>query len=436
MDPWFISLKLHFKTYNFESIAPKFRKESFEWLHQQEDDDAKLRFIARFVDADNGCLAQMIHKTRQWHENTTIDLYINLYESESAQKMAKRIAIGFLFSHEYIVPEMIQQLLTWMEDENDWDAFDILHRHENILSNPQRDILFIWLRQNRYRQHVRRPVSHLVSRYVGPIGAELQPMIWMQEVQRPPMETVYNDSQNVHNAELNDSVWDNITILQEEYMNCPISEESYQEIYLELRLNDNQYRSWQRIETDKCLFHKDKTSVSLKMILLYILSYIDQQSQEQRQELLQRLCEELKDMSGTCASGHLSRLVNVLVGYHPKINILISEHERIKASFSHLLQKMLSEDEQNDNLLIEMTTPSKNNLFVKFVQRHETKMITKMAENLNLEPDIVKNAMSTIWKQLFTQHEQNPFEEPQNKSFWSSLINFLQKRNLFRNVAF
>lgn len=292
------------------------------------------------------------------------------------------------------------------------------------------------MRQNRYRQPVRRQVPQLVSRYVGPIGAELPPMVWMQEVQRPPMETVYNDTQNVHNAELNDSVWDNITILQEEYMNSPISEESYKGIYLELRLNDNQYRSWQRIETDKCLFHKEKTSVSLKMILLYILSYIDQQSQELRQELLQRLCEELKDMSGTCASGHLSRLVNVLVGYHPKINLQISEHKRIKASFSQLLQTMLFEDEQNDNLLIEMTTPSKNNLFVKFVQQHENKMITKMAENLNVEPYIIKNAMPSIWTQLFTQHEQNPFETPQNKSFFNRLIDFLQIRNLFRNVAF
>jgi len=429
MDAWFIDLKLHFKTYNFETIAPKFRREAFDWLSQQENDDAKLRFIARFVEADNGCLAQMIHKTREWHENTTIDLYIHMYEDTQTQKTAKRIAIGYLFSHEYIIPEMIQQLLTWMEDENDWDAFDILHRHENILNNAQRDLLFIWLRQNRYRQPVRRPFTQLVSRYVGPIGAELPPMIWMQEVQRPPMETVYNDSQNVHNTELNDSVWNNIAVLQEEYMKSPISEESYKEIYLELRLNDNQYRSWQRIETDKCLFHKDKTSVSLKMVLLYVLSYIDQQSQELRQELLQRLCEELKDMSGTCASGHLSRLVNVLVGYHPSINILISEHERIKASFSQLLQKMLYDEEDSDNLLIEMTTPSVNNLFVKFVQQHTNKMITKMGENLNLEPDIIKNAMSIIWTQLFTQHEQNPFETPKKKSFFNRLIDFLQIRN-------
>jgi hypothetical protein len=172
------------------------------------------------------------------------------------------------------------------------------------------------------------------------------------------------------------------------------------------------------------------------MVLLYVLSYIDQQSQELRQELLQRLCEELKDMSGTCASGHLSRLVNVLVGYHPSINIQISEHERIKASFSQLLQKMLYDEEDSDNLLIEMTTPSKNNLFVKFVQQHENKMITKMAENLNTEPEIIKNAMPSIWTQLFTQHEQNPFETPQNKSFFNRLIDFLQIRNLFRNVAF
>ena len=429
MDFWFTELKLDFKTYNFETSAPKHRQQAFDWLKQQENDDSKLQFIARFVEADNGCLAQMIHKTREWQENTIIDLYIHLYENENIGKRAKRIAIGYLFSHEYIIPEMIQQLLNWMQNENDWDAFDILHRHENILNRVQRDLLFTWLHQNRYRQPVRRPVRQLVSRYVGPIGpAELPNMGWMQEiVQRPPMETVYNDSQNVHNTELNDSVWDNIGILQQEYMVTPISEESYREIYIELRLNDNQYRSWQRIETDKCLFHKDKTSVSLKMILLYVLSYIDRQNQQLRIELLQRLGQELTDMSGTCASGHLSRLVNVLVGYHPNINIQISEQERIKASFSQLLQKMVCEDEQSEHLLIEMTTPSQNNLFVKFVQQHKNKMLTKLIENLNLEPKIVKNTMPLVWQELFTEHKPNPFEP--KKSFFNKLIDFLQIRN-------
>ena len=390
MDNWFSDLKNHLVTYSFDNHANKFKGEALNWLEQLELDSQKLQFISRFIDLDNGLLPHMLYKTKDWKQQVTIDLYSKIYENPNSLKRSKRIAISFLFSHEYIVPEMTQLLMTWMQEDNDWDAFDILHRYPFVLNREQRELMYGWMHQNRYRQE-----NNVVA--VGiPNAADI-------------FHSVYDDNQNVHNTQINDSVWKNIKILQQEFNEFPITDEDCESMKRIQRFEYHHHSAILRIETDRSLFSRDNLTINLKTVLKYIFSYISRQPENTQQELFKRFLEELADMSETCASGHLSRLVNILVGYHPLITIEISEHERIKAAFNNLLQKMVLLNENSDLLLVEMTEPSSNNLFVNFMKRNKEIIIKDMITNLELDRSILEEYLPKIWSETYPQHNPNPF---------------------------
>ena len=224
--------------------------------------------------------------------------------------------------------------------------------------------------------------------------------------------SVYNDQQNVHNTQINDSVWKNIKILQEEFNEFPITDEDCESMKRLLKFGYNHHSAIQRIETDRSIFSRDNLTINLKTLLKYIFSYISRQPENTQQELFKRFLEEVQDMSGTCASGHLSRLINVLVGYHPLINIEISEHERIKAAFNNLLQKMVLNETNSDLLLDEITEPSPNNLFVNFIKKNKEILIKDLATNLELNKSLLDEFLPEIWNEMYPQHTPNPFIKP------------------------
>jgi hypothetical protein len=73
-----------------------------------------------------------------------------------------------------------------------------------------------------------------------------------------------------------------------------------------------------------------------------ILNYIDQHPND-KAELEHRLDEELQEMSGLCATGHLARLVSVTQGFMDQPNIKVDPTDEIYASFSNRVQKNISE---------------------------------------------------------------------------------------------
>lgn len=87
--------------------------------------------------------------------------------------------------------------------------------------------------------------------------------------------------------------------------------------------------SLNRIAVDRVLY--SKYSVTLSGILLRVWSYLTRH--KSREEMEKRLLEELYDMSGTCSSGFASRLVNVLSGFG-EFNIHISWRDQIIANFT------------------------------------------------------------------------------------------------------
>jgi len=86
------------------------------------------------------------------------------------------------------------------------------------------------------------------------------------------------------------------------------------------------YLSLNRIEIDRSTY----LGSSLSRILVKIWSYI--QNNEFKNELTKRLLQELEEMSGTCSSGFIGRLINTLSGFG-ELAINISFEDQLVSNF-------------------------------------------------------------------------------------------------------
>ncbi len=96
--------------------------------------------------------------------------------------------------------------------------------------------------------------------------------------------------------------------------------------------NDKIAVAMKRIFMDRALYSKFNNS--LLNILLKIYTYIQMQEDitDIKQELYKRMLQELEAMSGTCSSGFASRLVNIISGFG-NFNIRISFEDQIISNF-------------------------------------------------------------------------------------------------------
>ena len=102
--------------------------------------------------------------------------------------------------------------------------------------------------------------------------------------------------------------------------------------------------SLNRIKMDRTLY--SNSTLSNIFIKLWCYIYLS----EFKDEMVKRLFEELEDMSGTCSSGFLSRLVNVISGFDENLSIRISWQDQIISNFvarlNSLAQKILEPNSQ------------------------------------------------------------------------------------------
>ena len=144
--------------------------------------------------------------------------------------------------------------------------------------------------------------------------------------------TVYENQENVHSINIDKSVLDifrklppphidiNFTNIKQRLINHPEVDEALE-----------------RIELDRCIYDG---SFSLNDVLLRLFSFIIHCSPH-TDELLSRLVEELNDMKGTCSSGYMSRLMNVLSGYHEDLSIRIGEFDQVQARFVAIMNGLV-----------------------------------------------------------------------------------------------
>jgi len=367
MEDFFIKMRRHLISFNFDQVAQQWRQTTLEML---ENSDSKLEFVAKFIECDHGIQHQILYTTKLWKSELTKQLYLHIYNDDIQEKRSKQIAISYLFSHDFVLPKMVVDLLNWMQNEDDWEAFDILHLHSYVLNSAQRQTLYTWMRHHQYIH-------------------DTNIVLEVHESLQPRMTTIYDDHQNVHDSFINDSVWKNIEILQQE--SVEINDDA---VLSKLELNDSQKNALQRIKTDKTLFQRGDVKVTLKNVLNYVAAYILQQSEQD--ELWTRFRQELDEMAGTCSSGHLARLVNVLVGFHPHVKIEISNYDRVKSSFQQWIQLRASQDEQFENIINQC-----NDEFYNVLQNEKNVIIEVLSSQLELDESQVQYELGKIWEKMF-----------------------------------
>jgi hypothetical protein len=130
------------------------------------------------------------------------------------------------------------------------------------------------------------------------------------------LKQLAQDSHNVHNTHVNNSVKQLCVKLCAQFSTTELSLLKISTVVAQLRrvagwTNDNK-KAIYIIRTTDYTFGIDLT---LRQVFLSLFLYITRKLKRHQEELLTRLNQELLDMTGTCSTGHLSRLINVLQGY-------------------------------------------------------------------------------------------------------------------------
>jgi len=107
-----------------------------------------------------------------------------------------------------------------------------------------------------------------------------------------------------------------------------------------------------RIAADRVCFSRD--GMRAQEVFTRIWNRIIHAPEELRGELVKRLAEEVTESSGTCTSGHIERLVNVLSGYDLGFDLRISWEDQVTANIKARLEariKALPPDQQSNVLV-------------------------------------------------------------------------------------
>ena len=200
--------------------------------------------------------------------------------------------------------------------------------------------------------NLRADAADVLLRYSSTFKEQAQEIIILLGRHLGDVKTVFDNAQNVHIEEIEDSVMQGLEFLssiemmviesktesQIEYIPITYSyvrqkidklvEEKYSSKF-ETEFVDKINISLNRIYMDRALY--STYNCSLLNILLKVWTYIS--SHESEIAMKSRLLEELVDMSGTCSSGFASRLVNVISGFGD-FNIRISWKDQIIANLT------------------------------------------------------------------------------------------------------
>ena len=185
-------------------------------------------------------------------------------------------------------------------------------------------------------------------------------------------KSVYDDKQNVHNSKINKSVINSAEYLYrknknilEEYAN---EEENYKnKIYIIEQIKKYLSKKYPQREdvitqTSEYIINSSSTfgnGVKLQDIFISIWFFITEH--KDREELEKRLVQELSEMKGQCATGHLSRLINVLQGFTEDINLIIkiSDADQYNSVVRNYIQNKLSEC-RDEKIIEESITGGEN----------------------------------------------------------------------------
>ena len=454
LNGWLEELKKVWLLYSFvDRYGPQFT-ESGRLLHSHPSGDgsSNLLFLTSFLGESYQKTPYFVQKTQHWKEVSIMVFYHCLYLAPPTAWTVRLQCASYLLQNFFrhapllncLLPDLQlirDHLVERMETENDWDAFDLLHRvaqefspvFSPLYSEIFSDSILSRLHTFRYTASSRRPTpSTLASHPTFPLS-HVHPMYNVDTIRTlrerfnnatlPLIEdnqanienqenignqgnqannimgniqSIYDDSQNVHNTSINESVKKNILVLYREYEDRYTIDEALmgvQEYFIKKKLYTPRITEvLSRIQTDPYLVC-DNPFIYARDILRCLWGYIQSQlGLPSHEELLNRLYEEISEAHRTCFSGHISRLVNVVVGFHPEIHISISKTDQLQIYLKKVvhsaLQKLLEDKpEKGEKVLNDMTeeisqqrTKKKNAFRIWVIQNREF-ILKKVKEN-------------------------------------------------------
>jgi len=217
-------------------------------------------------------------------------------------------------------------------------------------------------------------------------------------------KTVYDDSQNVHDANVNETVLTASHRLIELFSETDFDRKEILESLQAINpsCTDIVNDVLDRIEIDTSRFSHGDDRFSLYNVFSNLWVFITRNTQ--RDELKTRLLEEFNEMHAYCSTGHLSRLINVIQGYteDPKLCIKISEQSQIKAVMSIVIEKILSNAPEDvmDSMIDDQV------IFAQFIVKEVNKKLPKLLEEYASNSD--KNVKDYILSAIisYTRYEQ------------------------------
>jgi hypothetical protein len=221
-------------------------------------------------------------------------------------------------------------------------------------------------------------------------------------------KTVYNDSQNVHDSQINKSVIKCLENLFEKYEYMIVLKEKYDEKrelyrpttnkekfeYKTIILDDirgifvSKYFEKTELINSTAQYIKTSTAIfgqkELGMIDAIIALWLWINEHEHKKELELRLLEEFKEMNGMCTTGHIARLMNVMQGFTDDENlcIRISSSDQCFAVVKQYLTKELQECKDED-VISEMIDGGEN--YVKFIRKCVAKKLLEWKKEYGKE---------------------------------------------------
>jgi CRISPR/Cas system CSM-associated protein Csm2 small subunit len=177
------------------------------------------------------------------------------------------------------------------------------------------------------------------------------------------VRTVFDNAQNVHNEEVEESVAEvleffammPLKMINKQVIEFEYVKEQVEDMLKKLKENmdEGKFKTQEkkiqvalsRINLDRALYSKYNSTLSNILIKVWI--YLT--GHEYEEEMRKRLLEELEEMSGTCSSGFASRLINVISGFG-EFNIRISWEDQITANFSGRLNAAARKITLNDGI--------------------------------------------------------------------------------------
>jgi hypothetical protein len=193
---------------------------------------------------------------------------------------------------------------------------------------------------------------------------------------------LYDNAQNVHTKEIEESVNEALEFLQTfnilkhngSTITVDFVEQKVKEIVKEEKNSEKEgvlTIAFNRIVMDRALY--SKYNCTLSHILLQVWTYLTGHDSEA--EMKKRLIEELVDMAGTCSSGFATRLINTISGFG-NFSMKISWQDQIVSNITGRLNARIRDMDNltlQEKVLEEMTIPSSDyqlrKNFLKFFRR-------------------------------------------------------------------